>query len=547
VVQGQSAEGLLDKMAGGAGGGADPGQGLADRFVQRRKEAPAAVQFRPRALQLRTANGVTVADMRFNPREVPADGATTSRATVRYSGRVAGGATINWSIEGAAHGSTVDANGVITPGNALPAGKDKETITVKAVDSKEAGAWTTGKLTLWDTKYLQAKKDYPLFLSGGPYKKAYTRGNGKFDAEYRPGARVLQATMKLRFTFLDDLNLAKLDPANQARYKNQGTWTAATKAQYRQKFLSQALAAWDRQYTMRNVREPKSIWGKLGPVQTRLNLVDKNVAPGTEHFEVKWHKHPSIHSVGMAQGGRAQVFGGVTDVHVGDERTLPKFWDAQVRDGEMKRLDRINPGPIEFATDSDAIDPKYDNKLQFYATYLKRIKSPRFNITLTGHASTLDKAAGSQQLSRRRAQAVAQRLRQDGLVGHPVAQRAVGQTGAAAAPAWQKVEVTAALPANWHNQFKTLPHEFGHMLGLGDEYVPSGDLPHYDLVKKAFDQQYADQTSVRGDHPNANIMYVGDQVRPHEYVTFWDALSQATSTAAVPVPPMGHDDWKLNA
>ena len=211
---------------------------------------------------------------------------------------------------------------------------------------------------------------------------------------------------------------------------------------------------------------------------------------------------------------------------VGDEKADKKFWDAAVIAGEQKRLDRINPGPLEFAVDSAAIDAKYDGKLDFFATYLKRIKSPKFNITLTGHASTTDKAKGAKQLSRQRAQAVAQRLN----TGHPVKQAGVGATGAGATPNWQKVDIAAALPADWHNTFRTIPHEFGHMLGLGDEYTPSGDLPHHALVVDAFGKDYADQTSVRGDAPNANIMYVGDQVRPHEYVTFWDALG-------LPPPP----------
>jgi hypothetical protein len=41
-------------------------------------------------------------------------------------------------------------------------------------------------------------------------------------------------------------------------------------------------------------------------------------------------------------------------------------------------------------------------------------------------------------------------------------------------------------------------------------------------------------------------MFYGNDVRAHDYVTFWSALGDATGAAAVPVPPFTRKDWKIN-
>jgi hypothetical protein len=41
-------------------------------------------------------------------------------------------------------------------------------------------------------------------------------------------------------------------------------------------------------------------------------------------------------------------------------------------------------------------------------------------------------------------------------------------------------------------------------------------------------------------------MFYGNDVRVHDYVTFWSALADATSTAATPASPFLRADWKIN-
>lgn len=125
---------------------------------------------------------------------------------------------------------------------------------------------------------------------------------------------------------------------------------------------------------------------------------------------------------------------------------------------------------------------------------------------------------------------------------------------AAAGVAWDKAEFDVATRSSrWRNRQNTQAHEFGHMLGLGDEYVGTGAAQaagkatsHHALTVTAFGQKYADKTAKRVPD-SASIMNGGRDLRPLHYVTFWDGLAQLTQTAAAPNPKFGQADWKIQA
>ncbi|HXO76519.1 MAG TPA: hypothetical protein VN824_14800, partial [Puia sp.] len=81
-------------------------------------------------------------------------------------------------------------------------------------------------------------------------------------------------------------------------------------------------------------------------------------------------------------------------------------------------------------------------------------------------------------------------------------------------------------------------HEFGHMIGLGDEYVDEkpdvpgarakffGDKPtHYDPVKDLVGQDAADELKIQNTD---NIMSRGNTVQRGHYVFFVAALDAMT-------------------
>lgn len=500
-------------------------------LVQRWKkgEAPAAPATGPKI----GAERVTLGPITFAPNEIPADGKTTSQASVTAS---PGGGTIKWEFVGEDYGSTINAAGQITPGNDTK-GAEKAVLRVKASDDKQAEVSKTGEITLWDAKFYQAKQDFPKFMAGSYQYPNFTIGlNGKFDVDYQPAANLANINVKVKFTFPDDEtpkptiwnyfglgNQAKIDAA-EARHKA-----------YRDSFMKQIKTQWSGRYQFKNVREPQSIWGKLNPTSVKVNVLEVDA---DQHFLIE---------VRQKTKGRAQVGGGVTKLFQGSDIPAPAF-NPGTAQGELARVARNTPTPILFAKNNSTDIPATDlDKLKFLGTYLSRINNPKFNLDIVGHSNATGDKAENQTLSEKRAQAVAAVLTGAGATQHQINASGVGQTGADKSAGWRKVEITSSMPAGWQNMQDVTAHEFGHMIGLGDEYAGGGspNATHFDLVKKAFGQEYADQVAKRGDTDYASIMEGGNDVRLQHYVTFWSGLCETTMKAAVPDPKFGYDDWKF--
>ena len=68
-------------------------------------------------------------------------------------------------------------------------------------------------------------------------------------------------------------------------------------------------------------------------------------------------------------------------------------------------------------------------------------------------------------------------------------------------------------------------HEFGHMVGLGDEYGKDAEIAHATLVRDALGKQIS-----RGD--SDDVMSCANRVAPQHYVTFLEALKKSTGVEA---------------
>ncbi len=98
-------------------------------------------------------------------------------------------------------------------------------------------------------------------------------------------------------------------------------------------------------------------------------------------------------------------------------------------------------------------------------------------------------------------------------------------------------------------------HEFGHMIGLGDEYIESkpaipgtlpkemGDQPtHYDVVKEGIDQAAADELLVQNSD---SIMASGNTVKRGHYIAFVAALDAMTRPEMPANRPQQRVAWKV--
>lgn len=463
----------------------------------------------------------------FAPAEIPADGKTSTTA----SAVVKDGASVSkWSIVGNGFGSTIDASGVVTPGSDIK-GAESAVIKVQATDEK-GGATKTADLTLWDSKLFQAKADFPKFLGGTYTIPNFTKGfNGKFDITYNPAAKLATADMKLKFVWPEE----KVEAPSE---KNLWGLVASLKHQmYKLNFVNTVMKQWSGRYEFQNVREPKSIWSKLGPVAVKVNI--QFVETG-QHFTIE------VRDRATKAGESTAVGGGVLKLYQGDDVPKPQF-NPTTGTGELTRVDRVTPTPILFGNNSADVNAADRAKLQTMGTYISRINNPKFDVKVEGHASVGGKADLNQKLSEKRAQAVVDILNGTGATQHNIKGTGLGDAGAAKSADWRKVVITNATPAGWTNMQDTTAHEFGHMLGLGDEYAATGvpKATHYDLVAKAFGKDYADQVAKRGDADHASIMDGGNDVRIQHYVTFWSALAETTLLAPLPDPKFGYDDWKF--
>jgi hypothetical protein len=190
------------------------------------------------------------------------------------------------------------------------------------------------------------------------------------------------------------------------------------------------------------------------------------------------------------------------------------------------------------------------------------VHQPKFLLTVTGHVATDPAAVTPQQkrdaarramtLSRQRANAVRDTIRAAGNTQHRITIDPKGDTAGVAAPLGDKVEIASITDPAFVNVQPVLPHEFGHMLGLGDEYTQAGapvgsNTTHYNASKAALGQDVADSfAKVTVDA--AGIMQGGKDVRPVHYVTLWQALGDAAATATVPKAPNAlftANDWKF--
>jgi len=91
------------------------------------------------------------------------------------------------------------------------------------------------------------------------------------------------------------------------------------------------------------------------------------------------------------------------------------------------------------------------------------------------------------------------------------------------------------------NRFLPAGHEFGHALGLPDEYhnYASGNLAD---KQRAF-ERLARQAGVAPPDPwgrrTSSVMSVGMDVLPRHYLTLWEALGRMTE------PDIRRDQWRI--
>lgn len=394
-----------------------------------------------------------------------------------------------------------------------------------------------------------AQKEYEAFVAGGPYKVSNyvpdTTGGGwgKFDATYAPAPKVLSIDMRIKFNFPDDQH--KDDPSKSIIDNALDAVTVKMRQQsYINSFISQVTTGWGGRYQFQTVRPPQAVWGKLNPVSVKLNVTAVESNP---HYTMDaYQKKTGTANVSDNTSSQVELF-------KGDNAPSAAF-NPGTGTEELARVQKNLP-KIRFGVNSAAVDPKYLADLQFVADYLRQINTPKFQLDVIGFANKTGDPAQNMKLSQSRAETVAAKLKGFGLTNHGVTPAGQGDTAATADGAWRKVEIVPSLPKGFTNMQDVTLHEFGHMLGLDDEYQYTDNTgkitdtrklsTHHDLVSKMYGKKFADLTNTIGNADSASVMYAGDDVRSYHYVTMWKTLYDLTAAAPAPKPPLGWQDWKI--
>ncbi len=288
-------------------------------------------------------------------------------------------------------------------------------------------------------------------------------------------------------------------------------------------------------------------------VDVSAQVVDK---PADAHttITVKDELHrPSVKGKAKEPGSETTHTGELKKTHAGTEQlnNIDHFDHArQVGDFDIGKSDlahcpKCDEGIAEAEKIIQAI-PQMDDPTV-----------PNVSITFVGRASSDGNAQRNKELGQERAKAVFDKINSD---ISPFGIMLINTSGAANATLESKFRRVDVLIDDKHTDEPDLEsqnqsaHEFGHMMGFGDEYVEEtkdpkinngtrfrGDKPtHYNDVVSMVDKQAADELHVMD---NANIMAHGMDIKRGHYAFFADALNKITAQQ-LPANTNGNN-WKV--
>jgi outer membrane protein OmpA-like peptidoglycan-associated protein len=369
-------------------------------------------------------------------------------------------------------------------------------------------------------------------------------GYGKFDAYYWPSSSLMAVIVKMKFNFVEADNTPPVTTLWQMLLSGQDItqffWTDAQKTQFETEYRDRVAGRWSFAHTFRST---KPCWPFTATPYVAPRVVG-DAADG--HFDVTVHKG-SGGSAFRAENPGTAGWRGTGNLYEEDNQEDPDFNSTRVARSERQRLERAiaaaAASPILFPKDSAVVQPADLATLRSLAEAMKakNPSDPAIPITISGFASSEGPLLRNEKLAEDRANAVAVVLAG---VPQPLVIVKGGPIGAPDDAANRKVDITPSttFEATYaSNRFSAGEHEFGHAIGLPDEYknITAGKLgakqtAFVNLAAAAgvaAPSQWGDMTS--------SLMSSGVDVLPRHYLTFWEALGQMTS------PDITRNEWSI--
>lgn len=424
--------------------------------------------------------------------------------------------------------------------------------------------------------------DLQAFRGRGPMPAAATGttvtppgGWGAFQARYDPVSMALTITMNVGITFVDGISLSSGravagDPslnnaANQinrlprsareaevAKWKwsgDQETWMAGYRSNVTGAWNSAGTglefqsshAGWEAQHSRVSVAVNTQNVALPGPVAPGASSIPSTAGP--IHCQATIYKTPEDNSdFGAAVGSRNAA--GVGTLALGSGQTVAHGHLLQ-QEVQFPRVRR--PGDVALSADQKTL---LDNIIYSFQTPAAGAGT---TIAITGHADTTgsETPAGetrNREISERRAQVVGDYLKATRVGGNNLVNAAArittttgaGSTGGGTNARSRRVDINFAGGGGQN----TAAHEFGHMLGLDDQYVsdPTGAQGVVQGTGGAVGTPNADNARTTGAgmgasvyENNDNLMSLGSTIRAPQYVSFMEALKTVT----------GSTEWRM--
>lgn len=376
-------------------------------------------------------------------------------------------------------------------------------------------------------------------------------GYGKFDAYYWPRSSLMAAIVKMKFNFVeaeDTPPVSLLFPMVMAGQDiSRYFWTEPQKRQYERDYRDTVSRQWSFQHTFRST---KPCWPFTATPHVTPNIVSD---AADAHFNVTVFK--------MSSGARERTssfrarnpgtagWQGTGELDENDVNELANRRSQDVARSERQRLERAiasaTASPVQFGHDSAAIQPPFDGRLRTLATAMKakNPSDPAIPVILRGFASAEGPLGRNERLSRDRAEAVAGVLR-GAAVPQPLIIDPRGPVGAPNDAANRKVELVpdSGFESTYTgNRFSPAAHEFGHAIGLPDEYSnhTTGQLGTKQQAFVTLAQQAGVSPPDRWGDRTSSVMATGMDVLPRHYLTIWEALGHMTS------PDITRNEWSI--
>lgn len=373
-------------------------------------------------------------------------------------------------------------------------------------------------------------------------------GYGIFDASYFPLSSFMTVVSKMKFNFLMARNTP--DILTLATMLTNGEdisiffWTEAQKRQYKRDYVDRVAQRWSFQHTFRS---NKPCWPFIAMPYITPRIVDN---ASDAHYLVNAYRDTGQSNFSARNPGTANWQGSGNVDFYDVQEDLDRRSQGVAR-SERQRLERAigsaSASPILFAQGSAAVDATSASRLKTLAELmkLKNPSDPAIPIILHGYASAEGRASTNARLAHKRALTVAAILRTQGIPQSLVI-TSHGATGAPFDAANRKVDLKPSRTFETtysSNSFGAAEHEFGHAIGLPDEYAnhPAGT----NLGNKQ--QAFTNLASKAGVAPpdrwgdfTSSMMSTGVDVLPRHYLTIWEALGAMTD------PHITRSQWDID-